>query len=150
VVHFFSFFLAVWGELTPPTSVVAAVTAKIAEAPFLTTLMRAIVLCVSLFTLMAGVFVRPELVLEPGLAQLSAAILILIATLGVTFSIQARFSETRLLDLALRLALAALAMLVLFHPSEVVAAIVSIPLLALIAYWFLHRQRQEQRAEQAA
>ena len=27
-VHFFAFFLAVWGELTPPTSVVAAVTSK--------------------------------------------------------------------------------------------------------------------------
>jgi TRAP-type uncharacterized transport system fused permease subunit len=69
VVHFFAFFLAVWGELTPPTSVVAAVTAKIADAPFIGTLLRAIVLCVSLFTLMAGVFVRPALVLEPGLAS---------------------------------------------------------------------------------
>ncbi len=35
VVHFFAFFLAVWGELTPPTSVVAAVTAKIADASFM-------------------------------------------------------------------------------------------------------------------
>ncbi|HKF99971.1 MAG TPA: TRAP transporter large permease subunit, partial [Xanthobacteraceae bacterium] len=32
VVHFFAFFLGVWGELTPPTSLVAAVTAKIADA----------------------------------------------------------------------------------------------------------------------
>lgn len=141
VVHFFSFFLAVWGELTPPTSVVAAVTAKIAEAPFLTTLMRAIVLCVSLFTLMAGVFVRPELVLEPGLAQFAAATLILFATLGVTFSIQARFSETRAMDLGLRIGLFALAMVVLFHPSELAAAIASIPVCGLIGYWFLSRQR---------
>ncbi|MFZ1102446.1 MAG: TRAP transporter large permease subunit, partial [Hyphomicrobiaceae bacterium] len=37
VVHFFAFFLAVWGELTPPTSLVAAVTAKIANASFYTT-----------------------------------------------------------------------------------------------------------------
>jgi len=150
VVHFFAFFLAVWGELTPPTSVVAAVTAKIAEAPFLATLMRAILLCVSLFTLMAGVFVRPDLVLEPGLAQLGAAALILIATLGVTFSIQARFSEARMMDLGLRLGLFALAMIVLFHPSELAAAMASIPVFGLIGYWFLRRQRSAVAVETTA
>lgn len=149
VVHFFAFFLAVWGELTPPTSVVAAVTAKIADAPFLQTLMRAIVLCVSLFTLMAGVFTRPELVLQPGLEQLRAVTLILIATLGVTFSIQARFSEARGVDLAIRIALAAVSMIVLFHPSEVIAALAGIPVLALIAYWFVRRQTAPARFEQA-
>jgi TRAP transporter 4TM/12TM fusion protein len=141
VVHFFSFFLAVWGELTPPTSVVAAVTAKIAEAPFLTTLMRAIVLCLSLFTLMAGVFVRPELVLEPGAAQIAAMTLILLATIGFTFSIQARFSETRTTDLTLRVGLAAFAVTVLLHPSDRLAALAGVPILAMIAYWALRRRR---------
>ena len=65
-VHFFAFFLAVWGELTPPTSVVAAVTSRIAQASFVDTLLRAIRLCASLFVLMAAVFLRPEIVLEPG------------------------------------------------------------------------------------
>jgi TRAP transporter 4TM/12TM fusion protein len=150
VVHFFAFFLAVWGELTPPTSVVAAVTAKIAEASFLRTLMRALQLCVSLFMLMAGVFVRPELVLEPGLAQLGAMALILTATVGITFSIQARFSEARPVDLALRLALAAAALLVLFSPSELAAALAGIPVLALVAYWFQRRQRLALPAEKTA
>jgi TRAP-type uncharacterized transport system fused permease subunit len=104
--------------------------------------MRAIQLCISLFTLMAGVFVRPELVLEPGLAQFAAAALILIATVGFVFSIQAQFSETRSLDVALRLALAAIAMIVLFHPSELTAALAGIPVLAMVGYWFLRRQRQ--------
>jgi TRAP transporter 4TM/12TM fusion protein len=151
-VHFFAFFLAVWGELTPPTSVVAAVTAKIADASFLGTLNRALQLCVCLFTLMAGVFVRPELVLQPGLEQFVAAALILTATIGVTFSIQARFSETRALDLAMRFALAALALVVLMHPSEQLAALTSIPVLGMIAYWFLRhrRRRAAQPAESAA
>ena len=118
VVHFFAFFLAVFGELTPPTSVVAAVTAKIADASFIGTLNRALMLCVSLFTLMAGVFARPELVLQPGLEQFGAAALILTATVGVVFSIQARFSDARALDIALRLGLAAIAMVVLLHPNE--------------------------------
>jgi TRAP-type uncharacterized transport system fused permease subunit len=150
VVHFFAFFLAVWGELTPPTSVVAAVTAKIAEASFLATLMRAIVLCICLFTLMAGVFVRPELVLEPGLAQLGAALLILTATVGLNFAIQAHFSESRTLDGVLRLALAAVSLIVLFHPSEMVAALAGIPVLAMIAYWFLHPRRRSLAAAEAA
>jgi TRAP transporter 4TM/12TM fusion protein len=149
VVHFFSFFLAVWGELTPPTSVVAAVTAKIANASFMATLMQAITLCISLFMLMAGVFTRPELVLQPGLEQLAAMALILIATLGVTFSLQARFNETRAVDLAIRIALAAVAMVVLLHPNEWIASLASIPVLAVIAYWFLRRQGHPAGAAQA-
>ncbi len=98
VVHFFAFFLGVWGELTPPTSIVAAVTAKIANASFYQTLGRALQICVSLFTLMAGVFVHPELVIEPGLAQMTAGLLILVSTIGITFSLQALFSEHVVVD----------------------------------------------------
>jgi len=140
VVHFFAFFLAVWGELTPPTSLVAAVTSKIAGAPFGQTLSRALQICVSLFTLMAGVFVRPELVIEPGTAQLGAAALILVATIGITFSLQARFSERPLVDLGLRGMLAALAMVVLLHPSERVAALACVPVGMIIAYWLVRRR----------
>jgi TRAP transporter 4TM/12TM fusion protein len=150
VVHFFAFFLAVFGELTPPTSVVAAVTAKIADASFLGTLNRALMLCVSLFTLMAGVFVRPELVLQPGLEQFGAAALILTATVGVVFSFQARFSERRALDLVLRSCLFAIAMVVLFHPSEPVAALAGIPVLGMVGYWVLRRRRGAVPVEKAA
>jgi TRAP transporter 4TM/12TM fusion protein len=141
VVHFFAFFLAVWGELTPPTSVVAAVTAKIADAPFMATLMRALQLCVCLFLLMAGVFVRPKLVVEPGLDQLGAMLLILTATVGVTFSIQAQFSDKRALDVSLRALLAGLSMIVLFHPSERTAALTGILVYALVGYWVVRRRR---------
>jgi TRAP transporter 4TM/12TM fusion protein len=140
VVHFFAFFLAVWGELTPPTSVVAAVTAKIADASFNLTLLRAIKLCVSLFMLMAGVFVRPELVVEPGLEQLGAMALILMATVGVTFSVQASFSDVRAIDLSVRTALAAVALVVLFHPAELIAALAGVPVLACVGYWILRRR----------
>jgi TRAP-type uncharacterized transport system fused permease subunit len=141
VVHFFAFFLAVWGELTPPTSVVAAVTAKTADASFLGTLMRALQLCVCLFTLMVGVFVRPELVIEPGVEQFVAAALILAATVGMIFAMQADFSDNRALDRVLRLSLAAVAMVVLFHPSEAVAALAAIPVLGMAGYWLMRRRR---------
>jgi TRAP transporter 4TM/12TM fusion protein len=140
VVHFFAFFLAVWGELTPPTSVVAAVTAKIADASFMKTLGRALLLCVSLFMLMAGVFVRPALVLEPGVSQLAAMALILTAAIGVTFAIQAHFSDNRLTDIALRLVLGAISMVVLFYPSDEVAALTGVPVFAFAVYWFMRRR----------
>ncbi len=138
--HFFAFFLGVWGELTPPTSIVAAVTAKIADASFYQTLGRALQICVSLFTLMAGVFIRPELVIEPGLSQLTAALLILVATIGITFSMQARFAERAAIDRPVRLLLAAFSLLALLHPSEQVAALACVPVGLIIAYWLLRRR----------
>jgi TRAP transporter 4TM/12TM fusion protein len=142
VVHFFAFFLGVWGELTPPTSLVAAVTAKIANASFYTTLNRALQICVSLFTLMAGVFVHPELVIEPGRAQLAAAGLILTATLGITFSLQARFADRMLADIAARLVLAGLSLLVLLSADGRIATAACAPVLLLMVYWLIKRRHQ--------
>ena len=140
VVHFFAFFLGVWGELTPPTSLVAAVTAKIANASFYTTLNRALQICVSLFTLMAGVFVHPALVIEPGVAQFGAAGLILVATIGITFSLQARYADSEVGDMTVRLALAALALVVLLCPDDRIAVAACVPVLLIIGYWLLKRR----------
>ena len=140
VVHFFSFFLAVWGELTPPTSVVAAVTAKIADASFMQTLFRSITICVSLFVLMFGVFTRPELVLQPGVEQLEAMLLMMASTIGLSFAIQAQFSDRREIDVPLRLVLAASALVVLFHPNEQVAVLACVPVGLFVAYWLLRRR----------
>ena len=150
VVHFFAFFLAVWGELTPPTSVVAAVTAKIADAPFMQTLFRGIAICVSLFILMAGIFTRPELVMEPGLAQIGAMVLLMAATIAVSFSIQARFSDRAAIDIVLRLVLAALALVVIFHPDRQVAWLTCVPVGLFVAYWILRRRNAPVVAEVAA
>ena len=142
-VHFFAFFLAVWGELTPPTSVVAAVTSKIARASFIGTLVRAIGLCMSLFVLMAAMFLRPEVVLEPGLAQLAATGLVLAAAVGLTFSLQARFSPNRLADLVARTVLAGFAVVALAHPDPWIAALACIPVAIFAGYWFLRRRWAE-------
>ncbi len=140
VVHFFAFFLGVWGELTPPTSIVAAVTAKIADASFYRTLGQALTICVSLFMLMAGVFVRPELVVEPGWQQMQAAVLILIATIGITFSLQASFADSPVFDRLIRLVLAAFALAVLFYPSEQGAFLFCVPVVLMIGYWLAKRR----------
>ena len=140
VVHFFAFFLGVFGELTPPTSLVAAITAKIANASFYATLNRALQICISLFTLMVGVFVRPELVIEPGLSQLGPALLILIPTLGITFSMQARFADRTTFDVLIRLTIAAFALLALLYPDEELAIPALLPVCLFIGYWLLRRR----------
>ncbi len=150
VVHFFDFFIAVWGELTPPTSVVAAVTAKIADAPFLQTLFHAITICVALFVLMGGVFTRPELVIEPGLAQVGAMLLLMAATIGISFSIQAQFAVRRAIDVTLRLVLAVLALVVIFHPDQQVAALTCIPIGLFVGYWVLWCRNAPMRAQAGA
>ena len=119
VVHFFAFFIGVFGELTPPTSITAAITSKIANASFYVTLWRSVQICVSLFTLMAGVFVHPELVVKPGMDQMGAAYLVLVATLGITFTLQATYSETRIVDLGVRAVLAAMSLFILFSFNDI-------------------------------
>ncbi len=143
VVHFFAFFLACFGELTPPTSLVAAVTAKIANASFYRVLNRAMQICISLFTLMVAVFVHPELVIEPGLDQIGAAFLVGIATIGMSFSIQARFSDARPVDVAIRVVLAAFALVALFVPNYSIASAACVPVLMTIGYWVVYRRRLE-------
>jgi TRAP transporter 4TM/12TM fusion protein len=150
VVHFFAFFLGVFGELTPPTSVTAAITSKIANASFYVTLWRSVQICVSLFTLMAAVFIHPELVAEPGAAQLGAALLVLISTIGITFSLQGRFTDRRPLDVAIRLVLAAFSLVVLLDPDYTVATAVSVPIVLLIAYWVVFRRNARLGPESAA
>lgn len=150
VVHFFAFFLAVWGELTPPTSVVAAVAARIANASFMGTLLQAVLICVPLFVLMGGVFARPELVLEPGLAQLGAAGLILAGCVGIIFALQARFSRRRGRDVAARAVLAAISLVIVFHPSLLVVA-GAIGVLALfVGHWLVQNRRALTAAREAA
>jgi TRAP transporter 4TM/12TM fusion protein len=140
VVHFFAFFLAVFGELTPPTSITAAITSKIANASFYATLWRSILICISLFTLMAGVFVHPQLVVKPGLEQLGAALLVGISTVGLTFSFQARFADRRGADLAARAVLAAIALVGLLSPNDEIGGVACLLVLAMIGYWLVKRR----------
>lgn len=142
VIHFFAFFVAVWGELTPPTSVVAAVTSKIADAPFMGTLFRGIQLCCVLFLLMGGVFARPELVLKPGVAQIATMGLLMAGTVGIQFSIQAKYSNKWGRDLVARIALAGFSLIVIFHPSTVLATLGIAPIAVFVGYWVLQQRRK--------
>jgi TRAP transporter 4TM/12TM fusion protein len=141
VVNFFAFFIGVFGELTPPTSITAAITSKIANASFYTTLWRSVQICVSLFTLMAAVFVHPELVVKPGMEQMGAAGLVMAATLGITFSLQGTFARSNLIDRLFRVVLAAVSLYVLFSHNDILATAGSLAIVATIAYWIVYRRK---------
>jgi TRAP-type uncharacterized transport system fused permease subunit len=106
VVHFFAFLVAVFGELSPPTSVTAAVTSRIAEAPFIRTMMVAMLICMPLMLMMGAIFARPDLVMQPGMAQLPAFTLVLIGTLAISFALQGGFLYPLAADIPLRILLA--------------------------------------------
>ncbi|MBI4607741.1 MAG: hypothetical protein HY726_01880 [Candidatus Rokubacteria bacterium] len=70
------------------------------------------------------------------------------ATVGIAFSLQANFSERRGRDLAARIAVAGLSLVVLFHPSRELAVLATVPIAALAGYWLL-KTRKGVAAEEA-
>jgi TRAP transporter 4TM/12TM fusion protein len=142
VVHFFAFFVAVFGELSPPTSVTAAVTSRIADAPFMRTMMHALLLCMPLMVMMGAIFTRPDLVVVPGWAQAPAFVLVLIGTLALSFAAHGRFTANRPLDIAARAGLALLAGTLIFYPGNDAIAIALAAVLAVIVAAGFYSMRQ--------
>jgi TRAP transporter 4TM/12TM fusion protein len=117
VAHFFVFLLSVWGELSPPTSLTAAVSARIAEASFMQTMWQALKICLPLTLMTFAVFTRSDIVVNPGWAQIGATLLVLAGTGGIAFAMFGRLFETASWNGAFRVALAILSCVVLFHPD---------------------------------
>lgn len=141
VAHFFAFLVAVFGELSPPTSVVAAVTSRIAEAPFVRTMIAALGLCIPLLIMMAGIYTRPGLVVEPGVAQIPAFTLLLIGTMAAIFALQGEFSHHCAYDWLARGVLAVLGLVIVLHPSEGLAWVACVPVVLIAAWGFLRAHR---------
>ncbi|MCC6776200.1 MAG: TRAP transporter permease, partial [Hyphomicrobiales bacterium] len=62
IAHFFVFLMSVWGELSPPTSLTAAVSARIADASFLRTMYEALKICAPITLMTFAIFTRPSMV----------------------------------------------------------------------------------------
>jgi TRAP transporter 4TM/12TM fusion protein len=130
VAHFFAFLIAVWGELSPPTSLTAAISARIANASFMRTMWQALKLCLPITIMTFAIFVRTDVVVNPGWPQITATLLVAIACCGISFSIFGEFVRSRGVNVTLRAALAIAALAVLFHPDSNVAlaaAIIVVP-----------------------
>jgi TRAP-type uncharacterized transport system fused permease subunit len=118
IAHFFVFLLSVWGELSPPTSLTAAVSARIAEASFMRTMYEALKICAPITLMTFAIFTRSDMVVSPGWSQVWATILVFVGTSGVAFALFGRFMENTVVDVLLRLLLAAVAFLVMFFPDS--------------------------------
>ncbi len=79
-IHFYAFLIGVFSELSPPTSVTAAVASQIAEADFIKTMNNALRLCIPLYILMISVILHPTMVSTmdplPALLTLISTILV--------------------------------------------------------------------------
>jgi ABC-type iron transport system FetAB permease component len=63
-----------------------------------------------------------------------------VSTIGLTFSVQASYSDVRLVDGAIRLCLAAVALYILFSTHDTISTLASILVLGAIAYWLVVRR----------
>jgi TRAP transporter 4TM/12TM fusion protein len=126
VAHFFVFLISVWGELSPPTSLTAAISARIAEASFMRTMWEALKICLPLTLMTFAIFARPEMVTTTGWPQFAAALLVIIGVCGVAFAMFGRTSKNVALDIGLRLVLAGFALVTLMHPDDNLARITAV------------------------
>jgi TRAP-type uncharacterized transport system fused permease subunit len=146
--HFFVFLLSVWGELSPPTSLTAAVSARIANASFLRTMYEALKICAPITLMTFAIFTRSNMVVNPGWMQIVDATLVLVSTVGVTFAMFGRCHRSASVDIGARLLLAAASFAVMFHPSLKVSATLAVPVaLAIAAGIYRHRQVAPQTGE---
>ncbi len=141
IAHFFVFLLSVWGELSPPTSLTAAVSARIANASFLKTMYEALKICAPITTMTFAIFTRPNMVVNPGWLQIADTILVLISTLGVTFAMFGRSHANLTVDILLRCVLAAVSFLAMFHPDMKISATVCVVVLAALAVGIMQHRR---------
>ncbi|MFN3657076.1 MAG: TRAP transporter permease [Pseudolabrys sp.] len=121
VAHFFIFLLAAWGELSPPTSLTAAISARIAEASFMRTMWEALKICLPITLMTFAVFTRSDMVVNPGWLQLIDTILVTISTCGIAYAMFGKFSNKPPLDIGYRVVLAAVALVTMFHPNDTLA-----------------------------
>jgi TRAP transporter 4TM/12TM fusion protein len=141
IAHFFVFLMSVWGELSPPTSLTAAVSARIANASFLRTMFEALKICSPITLMTFAIFTRSEMVLNPGWSQIVDTGLVMVGTIGVTFAMFGRCFVNPAADIGARILMAAVAFVVMFHPNDTLALVVGIALAPfLVAAIWQHRR----------
>jgi len=140
VAHFFAFLIAIWGELSPPTSLTAAVTAQIANASFMKTMFEAVKLCMPVTFMSFAIFTRSDMVVNPGWPQVADTLLVAVACSGIATATFGRFKENKGADILLRAGLAFMSIVVMFHPDgnmALAAAVIVLP--ATVWGVFCHR-----------
>jgi len=138
VSHFFVFFLSVWGELSPPTSLSAAVCARIANTSFMQTMWQALKICLPITVMTFALFTRSNLVVKLGWAQIGDILLVTVGNCGFAFAVFGQCIRNLWGNILARVLFTLLSFVTLFHPNYTLAwATGAITLLALI--WGIRR-----------
>ena len=141
IAHFFVFLISVWGELSPPTSLTAAITARIAEASFMRTMWESLKICLPITLMTFAIFSRGEMVVQPGWGQVASTLVVLIGTCGTALGIFGRLLENSTADVLARTALVILAFAALFYPADHISAAIAALVLALTVFGVLRHRR---------
>jgi TRAP transporter 4TM/12TM fusion protein len=150
VAHFFAFLMAVWGELSPPTSLTAAVASRIAKAPFMSTMWEALKLCVPLTFMTFAVFTRSDMVTKTGWAQVADTFLVAAASWGLACAIFGRLAAGRGASFMLRASLALVSFWVMFHPDARAAWAGAVVLVPATIYAVIRHKRIAPPKDEAA
>jgi TRAP-type uncharacterized transport system fused permease subunit len=141
VAHFFAFFLGILSELSPPTSLTAAVASKISGASFMRTMFQALKICSPIFILTFAIFQRYNVVVAPGILQLIDVALLSAGSLGLIFALFGIFSKSVAIDLSFRMFMGLIAMMAFFHPQTIYAGFASFILVPLLV-WGIYQHRR--------
>lgn len=141
IAHFFCFLLAVWGELSPPTSLAAAVSARIAEASFMKTMWVALKLCLPITIMTFAIFTRSDIVVHPGWWQVADTLIVAIACCALSYAMFGRFFRNWGPDMMIRVAFALASLLMLFHPNDTVPRWVVVIVLPAVIYGVVRHVR---------
>jgi hypothetical protein len=82
------------------------------------TMWEALKICLPITLMTFAIFTRSNIVVSPGWAQIADTLLITVSTCGVAFALFGRFAASAALDALLRVALAAIALVTMFHPDD--------------------------------
>jgi TRAP transporter 4TM/12TM fusion protein len=138
VAHFFVFFLSVWGELSPPTSLSAAVSARLANASFMRTMWEALKICLPITVVTFALFTRSNLVVKPGWGQIGDILLVTVGNCGFAFSMFGQCTRNLRGNIVARILIALVSGITLFHPNDKLVWVTGgITLLVLI--WAIRR-----------
>jgi TRAP transporter 4TM/12TM fusion protein len=140
VAHFFVFLMSVWGELSPPTSLTAAVSARIANASFLRTMYEALKICMPITLMTFAIFTRSNLVVNPGWLQIGDAALVTVSTCGIAFAMFGRCFAHAGADVFARIVLAIASLATMFHPDDTLVWGIGALVLAALA-WCIWQHR---------
>jgi TRAP-type uncharacterized transport system fused permease subunit len=93
------------------------------------------------FFLTFAIFNWDILLLEPGLKQLGALVVLLVGCMTAAAAIHGRLFERKSQDLGARFVILLVALFILFYPRGVLSALALIPAAAMIVFTILRSQK---------